>query len=164
MELPVPPQETFPPADQPQIVLTDEARYYLQKAGQWAYFLGIMGFIGTGLIFIGALFAGTMFTTMARVNPLIEGIAAGLGTLMTVIYLLLAVFSFFFALYLYQFGDKIKSAVAYNNTAEATVAFSKLKSFFKMWGITTIVYLSFVALAFVGMIVAGIGAASMMSH
>ncbi|TFF35903.1 DUF5362 family protein [Mucilaginibacter psychrotolerans] len=164
MELPLPPQETFPPADQPQIVLTDEARYYLQKAGQWAYFLGIMGFIGTAFIAIMALFAGTLFTTMARANPLMEGMAAGLGTLMTVIYLLLAVFSFFFALYLYQFGDKIKNAVAYNNTAEATLAFSKLKSFFKLWGITTIVYLSFTALVLVGSIVVGIGAASMMSR
>ena len=164
MELPVPPQESFPPADQPQIVLTDEARYYLQKAGQWAYFLGIMGFIGTAFIAIMALFIGSIFTAASQLNPAMGGMAAGGGTLVTVIYLLLAVFSFFFALYLYQFGDKIKNAVTYNNTTEATQAFSKLKSFFKLWGITTIVYLSFVVLVIIGSIVVGIGAASMMSR
>jgi hypothetical protein len=34
-----------------QIILTEEAQYYLQKAGQWAYFLGIVGFVLAGILY-----------------------------------------------------------------------------------------------------------------
>lgn len=154
----VPPLE---PRSEPQLTLTENSLYYLKKSGDWAYFLGIVGFVGTALIAIAALFMGTIFTTMATMNPMM-GAAAGMGSLVTVFYLLLAVVSFFFALYLYQFGTRVKSAVLHYNTDELTNALGKLKSFFKMWGIITIVYIALMVLVFVGSIVAGIGAASAM--
>lgn len=158
------PNETnLEPAAGPQMILTEEAQYYLQKAGQWAFFLGIMGFIGTAFLAVAALFMGTVFTTMAKLNPLM-GAASGMGGVVTVFYLFLAAVSFFFALYLYQFGDRIKRGITYHSTEETTLALGKLKSFFKLWGIFTIVYLSFLVLFMVMMIIVGSQAASMMQN
>ncbi|MFD0764121.1 DUF5362 family protein [Mucilaginibacter lutimaris] len=155
-ETPVQPVPT-----EPQLILNEQAQYYLHKAGQWAYFLGIMGFVGTAFIAILALFVGTIFTTMATMNPMMAA-AAGAGGAVTVVYLLIALVSFFFALYLYQFGDRIKKGITFKNNEEVTLALSKLKSFFKLWGIFAIVYLSFMAL----FIIIGIlgGAAAMMGR
>ena len=146
------------PAPEPQMILTEQAQYYLQKAGQWAYFLSILGFIGTVFIALMALFVGTMFTTMAAMNPLLAG-AAGMGGVVTAIYLLLAAVSFFFALYLYQFGDRIKKGITYSNLEDVTSALGKLKSFFKLWGIFSIIYIAFMIIFFFVMIIVGANAA-----
>ncbi|GGH20138.1 DUF5362 family protein [Mucilaginibacter phyllosphaerae] len=152
-------EETIPQAaPEPQMIITEQAQYYLQKAGQWAYFLGILGFIGTVFIGLMALFVGTMFTTMAAMNPLLAG-AAGMGGVVTAVYLLLAAVSFFFALYLYQFGDRIKKGITYSNLVDVTSALGKLKSFFKLWGIFSIVYIAFMILFFFAMIFVGANAA-----
>lgn len=81
------------------------------------------------------------------------GVAAGLGGIMTVVYLLVALISFFFALYLFQFGTRIKSAVASYDVDELTNALGKLKSFFKLWGIITIVYIAFTVLYIIAAVV-----------
>ncbi|MGY4536750.1 glucan phosphoethanolaminetransferase (alkaline phosphatase superfamily) [Mucilaginibacter sp. UYNi724] len=150
-----------PVTPQPQITLSEQALYFLHKAGQWANFIGIIGFVMTGLIVILALFIGTLFTTLAAFNPMMAGAAAA-GPLLTVVYLLFAAFNFFFSYYLYQFGARIKKAILFNNTEDATQAFGKLKSFFKLWGITLIVILSLYALIFIFAIIGG--AAGMMSR
>jgi hypothetical protein len=66
------------------IVLTDETQYFLQKAGQWANFLGIIGFICCGLIILAAFFVGSIFSTASQTNPMMASFA-GMGTLFTVI-------------------------------------------------------------------------------
>ncbi|WP_323520201.1 DUF5362 family protein [Mucilaginibacter sp. 10I4] len=108
-----------------------------------------------------ALFVGAIFTTMAALNPMMAG-AVGAGGAATVLYLLIAAVSFFFALYLYQFGDLIKKGVTFQNQEEINLAFGKLKLFFKLWGIFAIIYLSFMAL-FILIAVLG-GAAAMMGR
>ncbi|OOQ61033.1 DUF5362 family protein [Mucilaginibacter pedocola] len=147
-------------ADEPQLLISIDAKQYLQTAGKWATFLGIVGFIMTGLVAVMALFIGAIFAAMAQFNPMMAAIPAGVGTLLTVVYLLMALLSFFFALYLFQFGSRVKKAIAFNDTAEAALAFSKLKSFFKLWGIITIVVFAFYILAFAFGIVAGIAGAA----
>jgi hypothetical protein len=154
---------TQPAAAEPQLILTQEAQYYLQKAGQWANFIGIIGFIVTGLIVLGALFVGTMFSMMASLNPLVA-YPTWIGTAMTIFYLFFAVFNFFFSLYIYQFGDRAKKGILHNNVQEITIAFGKLKSFFKLWGIATIVIIALYILAFIFAIIASVGAASMMGR
>lgn len=142
------------------IFLSEEAQYYLQKAGQWANFLGIMGFIATGFILIAALFIGAVFSNMAKINPSVQ-YPAWMGSAMSFFYVLFAVFNFFFALYLYQFAGRIKNAILYEKSEEITVALSKLKSFFKLWGITTIVFIALYITAIIGVITF---AATLASH
>ena len=146
------------------LVLTPEAQTYLRESGKWANFLGIVGFVLCGFIVIGALFAGAMMATMAKMAPAVgpAGVLASMGGgFIAVIYLLIALVYFFFSLYLYQFGSKIKMGVMFGDTDQVTVAFGKLKSFFKLWGILTIVILCLYALMIIGLIIFGMAASSM---
>ena len=140
------------------IILTDEAQYFLQKAGQWANFLGIVGFIFCGLIALLAFFAGSIFAAASQANPMMASFA-GMGSMITIIYLLMALLYFFPSLYLFQFASKVKQAILLTDKVQLTAAMSKLKSFFKFWGILMIVILGLYALIFLGvMIGVGIGA------
>ncbi len=148
----------------PLMELSQEAQYYLQQAGKWASFLGIVGFILCGLFFLAALFIGSIFAFLAKFSPASSSNAvfATMGPMLSVIYILIDAVYFILVLYLYQFGSRIKKGIAFIDNATVTSALSKLKSFFKAWGIITIVFLSIYGLILIGVIIAGIGAASMM--
>mgnify|MGYP001551471271 CR=1 FL=1 len=150
----------------PVISLNYEAQTYLREAGKWASFLGIIGFIFTGFIAIAALFAGTMIANVSRLSPETPATAimAGMGGFATVIYLLVGLLYFFFSLFLYQFGSRIKKGITYADQFHVTTAFSKLKSFFKLWGILTIVILCLYALIIACAIIFGLSASSMMNR
>ncbi|WP_428329175.1 hypothetical protein [Mucilaginibacter sp.] len=138
------------PSAEPGIVLTFEAQTYLRESGKWATFLGILGFIFCGLILIGALFAGAIFSKLAAISPNPSAVMLqGMGGFISVFYILLDLVYFFFALYLYQFGIKIKQGIVFADQFHLTAALGKLKSFFKYWGILTIIILSLYALILV---------------
>lgn len=147
------PPQFFQPDNHPVITLNADSRYFLYTAGRWASFLAIMGFILSGLIAIIAIFAGSVFATLGRLGGS-AAMPAGVGGLITVIYLMFAVIHFFFALYLYQFATRIKDGITYMNEQQVTSALGKLKTFFKYWGILVIVILSIYILAIIGVIIA----------
>jgi hypothetical protein len=150
-----------PLASEPGLTLNNEAKAYLKEAGRWASFLGILGFIFCGLLLIFSFFAGTIFTRAALVSPNeLSTAMAGMGGFITVFYLLIDVLYFFFSLYLYQFGDRIKKGIMFTDNLHVTNAFGKLKSFFKLWGITTIVVLCLYVLCIVGFVIFAIALAS----
>ncbi len=146
--------------EQPSMVLNVQAQSYLRQAGKWAGFLGIIGFIGSALILILALLIGAFFSLIAANSPTLQALPASFGGAMSFIYLLIAVIYFFFSLYLYQFGTRIKRGISYNDEAVITNALGKLKSFFKLWGIATIVTLVLYVLFIVIAIVVGASAAT----
>jgi hypothetical protein len=148
--------ENFEPTAEPQIILSDEAQYYLQKAGQWAYFLGIVGFVLAGILVLVSLFIGSIFSMMSKFQPqAATPYPAAMGSFLSFLYILIAVFYFFFSLYMYQFGSRIKNGILHSNSEEVTIALGKLKSFFKLWGISTVVIISLYALIFIVVIIAG---------
>lgn len=149
------------PAPQPQLILDAEAQSYLKEAGKWARFLAIMGFIFCGLILIFALFIGTFFSIMSKISPVYNSMPQGVGGVVSVVYILIDVLYFFFPLYLMQFSDKIKKGVVFSDSRYITAGIEKLKSFFKLWGIVTIVVLSFYALVIVFIVIVGVGASAM---
>lgn len=151
--------------EEPAMVLSQEAQYYLQQIGKWASFLGIVGFVFCGLFFIMALFIGSIFAMMSRVSPMYSQSGALMSTMgpgISIFYILIDAVYFMLVLYLYQFAVRIKRGIGFIDNAMVTSAFGKLKSFFKAWGIITIVILCFYALLLVIVLIAGIGAAAMM--
>jgi hypothetical protein len=144
--------------------LTEEAQGYLLEAGKWAYFLSIIGFIICGLVLLAAIFAGSLFTRIAQMQPenATAALMAGAGGFVTFFYLLIDVIYFFFSLYLYQFGSKIKQSIKLSDSDYLTRSLGKLKSFFKLWGIITIVVITIYVLIFFIVIVVGIGAATLL--
>lgn len=139
------------PAAEIKFLLLDDAQYYLQKSGEWARFLGIMGFIGSGLLVITSFFIGAIFASMSvyQASPY----PAGMGGIMGFMYILIAVFYFFLSLYLYKFGNKVKQGILYSDTIQVSAGLKNLKSFFKLLGITTIVIIALYALIIVGVVI-----------
>jgi hypothetical protein len=149
-------EETYAAPTSPNnLVLTPEAQSYLLSAGKWASFLGVLGFVFCALFFIMALFTGTIFSKMAAMapyNPMFTAMA-GFGGFITCFYILIDVLYFFFSLYLYQFATNIKAGISFSDSARVTAALGKLKSFFKLWGIVTIVIIAIYILAFILVII-----------
>ncbi len=133
--------------DQPSLI-------YLNESARWARFLSIMGFIGCGLLILMGLFYGTMFTSiMKNVDPETAGVAGGLASTFAVFGAVLgALLLFFPALYLFRFSSKMRLASNNNDQPALTDSLRNLKSFFKFYGIMTIIVLSFYAL----LIIAGV--------
>ena len=139
--------------EQPQgIVLAQDAQFFLLGAGKWARFLGIMGFIGTGFVVLCALFIGTIMSAMSSFSPA-GPMAAVPGGFLTFIYILIAIFYFFISLYTYQFGTRVKEGVTFGSATAVTDGLGKLKSVFKMIGITTIVMLVLYFFIIIGVII-----------
>lgn len=128
---------------------------FLSETAKWGKFLSIVGFVFIGLIVIIAIFAGTLFGTMAGFsgNAMLAG---GMSIIITIVYLAIAALYFFPCLYMFRFSTRMKKALAESNQELLNSSFENLKSCFKFMGIMTIILLSLYGLVFV---VAGLGAA-----
>jgi hypothetical protein len=154
-ELPPMPAPTPQPMPQPQgVVLPPEALAYLRESGRWASFLSVMGFIFCGIFLVIALFIGTVFSYLGRVSPAYSNFPQGGFGLISVFYIAMDVLYFFFPFYLYRFADRVKKGVIFNDSFNVTEALSNLKSFFKLWGIVTIIFVGLYALVFIIIIIA----------
>jgi hypothetical protein len=126
--------------------VNNHAVEFLREAAKWTGFLAIIGFIGIGLMVIGALFFGTILASLGGAGAGLGG-AVG-GGFITVIYLLVAALYFFPVYYMYKFSVNMKRALQMNDEDTLTKAFEYLKSHYKFIGILTIVLLSFYLLLF----------------
>lgn len=123
------------------------AQAHLAETAKWSNFLAIIGFVLSGLIGLAALFAGTILGNMSSNFGGSLGIF-GAGFI-TVIYLLVAALYFFMSLFLYRFANRMKTALASGDQESLNISFLNLKNLYRMMGILTIVYLSFMVLVFV---------------
>ena len=137
--------------DQPSII-------YLNESARWARFLSILGFISCGLLVLMGLFYGTMFSSLMKNvdsegGGNFSGMAGMASTIAAISMILCALLLFFPALYLFRFSSKMRLASGNNDQAALTESLKNLKSFFKFYGILTIVGLSFYALVIVAAII-----------
>jgi hypothetical protein len=146
-------------AEQPltgQAVLTDTMLRYLREASPWLRFIGILGYIGSGLMCAGGLiFAIVLFAGVSLFEEL-GAIAGGLGGFIGLLYLALGALLFLPARFTYTFGAKINSYLLGNSERELELAFRNNKSLWKFYGILCIINLAFVPLMVIGGIVAAI--------
>jgi hypothetical protein len=160
------------PSDQPtDLVLATEAKYFLHTAARWANFLAILGFIATGvmvilallMLVVGGVSSQLMQSQSAGTAGMYGSLLSSLGSgFIAFIYLIVAVFYFFYSFYLFRFAVSSKKAVLFNNSFDITKAFENLKSFFKLWGIVTIVAIALGILCFIGGIIFAVSMASSM--
>jgi hypothetical protein len=149
-----------PEIENPQLLVTEEMRSHFYEMAKWAKFLGVVGFIMTGLITMTALTMGATLNALSE-NPLTANnplLALG-GTAVTILFILYAFLIFYPSLLLFQYSSNAKHGVLYGEQTALETAIGKIKSLFKFWGILTIIIISIYFLA----IVAGaIGLASSM--
>lgn len=139
-----------------EMKLNESAKDFLKETAKWAYFLSILGYIGIGFIVFAALFAGTLFSAMGKVNPAMGMMGSSFGIVMAVVYLLIAALYFFPVYYLNKFASNAKAAFHNKDSETLTTSLGYLKSHYKFIGIMTLVIFSLYLLMFVGMIVTGI--------
>lgn len=118
-----------------ELRLNESSKKFLHGTSKWAFVLSMIGFVLSGfLLFVGIFSliffndAGTVFASLGELPPYVYSI----------IYVLIAIISFFPALYLYTFSRRMKTALLEKNTEDLTVAFSKLKLYYKFLVISII--------------------------
>lgn len=135
--------------------LNAEIKSYLAEAARWAKFIAIVGFVGVGLMVIGALGASFFIGAMA---PELQNSGMPFPTfLFSVIYLILAAVAFFPILYLYRFSEKMQMAIRSGDNQTLTNAFYYLKAHYKYYGIMIAVILGFYAIGIIFALIGGIG-------
>ncbi|MBK8711918.1 MAG: hypothetical protein IPL97_08615 [Niastella sp.] len=136
-----------------ELTIDPVAYAHLKETAMWARFLGILGFIMSGLLLLVALFAGSFLSSFQRSagpysgaeNPLMS---MGAGFI-TVLYIIIAAISFIFSYLVFQFGNRTKKGLINTDQANLNGGLSNLKILFRIYGILMIIYLSFIALALV---------------
>lgn len=156
---PIETNEQQQPAEENNLILLEDAQYYLVEAGKWSRFLGIVGYIMTSLMafgIVGLLIALSIGKSGGRFPG---GFSEGI---LLIFYAPFVVLNFYISRYLYQFGSQVKEAIHYQDSVMISSSMSKLKSLFKILGILTIVVIALYAIIIVGMIIGGVLGAAMM--
>ncbi len=142
--------ENQPTLDDFDFTVTEKIKDILRVTSNWAYFLSILGFVGTFiLVVLGALF-GVIMRSMP-VNPY-ENMEMKVNYF-GLIYIVVAVIYFVPILYLFKFSKKMKSALRSNNNEDLISAFINLKSHYKYIGILSIILIiSYIVLFLFGVL------------
>lgn len=107
---------------------------FLSETAKWAKFLSILGFIGIGLMVLGAFSMSVFLSSTDSQMPF-----AGNSMIIVAIYLGLSILYFFPVLYLYKFSNHTKTAINQKNNYALQDSLMNLKSHYKFMGISAIV-------------------------
>jgi hypothetical protein len=129
--------------------VTPLSQNFLSEAAKWGKFLSVMGFIFCGFLAIAAFFMPALYSKLTAFNQIPSDVVGATATLITVIYLMLAVLLFFPCFYLNKFSVKMRIALNSISQENFEESFRNLKSLLKFYGIFTIILLSFYVLAFI---------------
>lgn len=139
------------------LVVNEDMRSYLYETAKWARFLSIVGFLMTGLLVMIA-FSASAFETALTQTPGGEQMAQLGSTMLMIMMLIFALIYFYPSLMLFKYATSAKTAVLYGDQESLVTAMAKMKSFFKFWGILTLVMISFYMLSIFAAVVATLGA------
>mgnify|MGYP001091583914 CR=1 FL=1 len=136
---------------EPGIAISDTALAYLKETSKWTKFLAVLGLIFVGIITIAAFFVGKIFSSIPVAG--LDGITSGFAYLFTFIYLVIGLVYFFPSWYLFKFSSQLKTALTNKDSDALDEAFSNHKSFYKFFGVFTIVFLSiYVVFGLIGLL------------
>jgi len=137
---------------------------FLREMAKWGKILSIIGFISCGFLALAAFFASAIYVWLlaivaffapgmsSKLNAICDyssSLIRDLGTTFTVIYLVLAALLFFPCYYLNKFSVKMRLALDSVSHQNFEDSLKNLKSLLKLYGIFTIIVLSFCVLAFI---------------
>jgi len=127
--------------------ITETMLFYLKGASPWLKFISILGFIGAGLTALGGIrnFVSSSFIEQIWDNTSDFEVFGGFfnGSIIGLFYMGYAVAMFFPSLFMYRFGDKIRSYLITGAEQDLEQAFKNNKSYLKCTGIILIICLVF---------------------
>ena len=140
--------------------LTETMVIYLKGASPWLRFVGILGFVSAGITALSGVLLFALFPLMEELWGEIPGfessfsgaLGAVFGGSMAVFCIIGGLIILFPSLFIYRFGEKIRSYLRTGTDQYLELALKNNKSLWKFLGIFTIVELAFIPL----LIIAGI--------
>ena len=139
--------------------ITETMIVHLKKASPWLRFIGVVGFILSGiLVLIGIMIiplSTHAFFRTTGIDSFDFTATGGCVTFGMVIYFLgMAAIFFFLSLFAYRFGDKIRTYIRTGAEQDLEIAFKNNSMYWKMYGILHIIGILIIPLIFVGSIIA----------
>lgn len=122
------------------LIVTPDAKKFLNTAANWARFLGILAFSAVFIIALGTYFLALLSSGISKQAPdnVFEELFM-MTTVFTVIFILMTII-YFYALYkILRFAGTIKKAIKYDDSETLTEAFRYLKDHYKSMGIMMLV-------------------------
>jgi hypothetical protein len=145
-----------------QTIFSGTVLTYIKGASPWLRFIGIVGYIGCGLMVFGGIIFIALIPTMNslwRTIPELGSFSAVMGTAfsgsMGIYFFICAVVGFFPSRFIYNFGNKIRSYLRSGSNEDLEDAFKNNKSLWKFTGIVVIISLAFIPImTIVGIVIA----------
>ncbi len=142
--------------NQKKIELNEIAIDALRVSAKWSLFLAIIGFIGIGLMIIGAIFLSSIMGSLpSNGNPIME-----MKGIVSVIYIIFAALYFPPVYYLFKYATDMKIALQDSDSEDVGNALKYLKSHHKYLGVSMIVIMSLYVLMIIGLVITTIIAAT----
>ena len=129
--------------------ISPASQIFLKEAAKWGKFLSIIGFIFCGILLIAAFFIPAIYLKLATFNGLSSEMIGTITTVITIVYLIMAVILFFPCYYLNKFSVKMRLALNSVSQENFEDSLKNLKSLLKFYGIFTIIILSIYVLIFI---------------
>lgn len=127
--------------------LTPESKQHLLETAKWTKFLSIIGFIGTGIMFIIMIFmlaGGSYFAALS--GSMAPGFSFAGIAIMWIFMLALYIYPIYA---MYQFSKYLKIGINSNSSEDLTIAFRHQKGMYKFMGILMVILLCIYALIFI---------------
>ena len=142
-----------------QGAITETMLVFLKSTSPWLRFIGIMGFVGAGLIAVWGILLLALGSVMAQVwasmpgletvSDLSESMGAAFGILTGILIIGVAALFFVPSHFLYKSGTKIRSYIREGREQDLELALKNNKSYWKFVGIIYIVYLAIIPLTII---------------
>jgi hypothetical protein len=138
--------------------IDETSKTQLMEAARWARFLAIVGFVVCALVVLAGIFAGSVLQQMMGrfgENDLGTVNMQGVGAMISVVYIGIAILYFFPCLYLYRFANGMKTAFSTYEQDHLNKSFQNLKIMFRYLGILTIIVICLYAFSILMFLMAG---------
>jgi hypothetical protein len=120
--------------------------FYLRGAAPWLRFLGILGFIGCGILAaVGVL----MRVLLPGLDMNWASLEILTGSIMPLVYIIIGIVGIFPARYTYNFGARIRNFLRTNAEFELELALKNNKSLWKFYGIMAMISIALIPLVMV---------------
>jgi len=134
--------------------MTETMLKHLYEASPWLRFIGIMGYIGSGMTVLSGIISG--FGMALASSFLGDELGSFPSWVFVLVYIPLGVLLFFPAHFTFNFGRKLRNYRFSSSIEDMELAFKNNKSLWKFNGIITIIYLALIPLVIVGFIIVSV--------
>lgn len=122
-----------------KLIVTEEMRSYIYDITKWAKFLSIVGYAVAILLVLGSFQIGSLLNSNPGALASLGPLAKGGSTVISIMYLLIALFYFYPSMLLSRISARGKQAVLFGDQDNLNSTVLQMKSLFKFWGIITLV-------------------------